>query len=33
MDQESRQLLLGVLLYVAGIGGTVATLGAAFAGN
>jgi len=33
MDLESRRFLLGVFLYVVTIGGAVATLGAAFAGN
>jgi hypothetical protein len=33
MDRDSRQLLLGVLVYVATIGGTVATLGAVFSGS
>jgi hypothetical protein len=33
MDLESRRLLSGVVLYVVTIGGAVATLGAAFAGN
>jgi len=31
MDVEARRLLAGVFLYVAMIGGAVATLGAAFA--
>lgn len=33
MDQGSRQLLIGVFAYLLAIGGMVATLGAAFAGN
>lgn len=33
MDQSSRQLLIGVFAYLVVIGGMVATLGAAFAGN
>lgn len=33
MDAESRQLLLGVFLYLAAIGGSIATLGVAFAGT
>jgi hypothetical protein len=33
MDEGSRQLLLGALAYLVALGGIVATLGAAFAGN
>jgi hypothetical protein len=33
MDQSSRQLLIATLAYLVAIGGIVATLGAAFAGN
>ena len=33
MDQSSRQLLIATFAYLVAIGGIVATLGAAFAGN
>jgi hypothetical protein len=33
MDQGSRQLLLATFAYLMAIGGVIATLGAAFAGN
>jgi hypothetical protein len=33
MDEGSRQLLLGAFAYLVAIGGIIATLGAAFAGN
>jgi hypothetical protein len=33
MDQSSRQLLIATFAYLMAIGGIVATLGAAFAGN
>jgi len=33
MDQGSRQLLLGMIAYLGVMGGVIAILGAAFAGN
>jgi hypothetical protein len=33
MDPSSRQLLIATFAYLVAIGGIVATLGAAFAGN
>ncbi|CAN5516496.1 hypothetical protein BH10PSE6_BH10PSE6_32990 [soil metagenome] len=33
MDQSSRQLLIATFAYLVAIGGIIATLGVAFAGN